>query len=123
MKISESMPAQMKAIMQKKGMENSDFIRADDDFSDENMKKLTSSRFYDVFNGTNTNPKIEFIDTFCELAGIGSEHFFDTEPDEYVSSLTSDDKELMIKIQMLHKEQYKHLQKYVEMLLEMQDEK
>lgn len=122
MRISESMPAQMKAIMEKKGMEASDFIRTEGDFSEENMKKLTSSRFYDVYNGTNTNPKIEFIDTFCEIAGVGSEHFLDREVDEYVASLTDDDRELMIRIQKLHKSKYKELQKYVEMLLEMQNE-
>lgn len=125
MKLSDNIATCMRKIMKAKGMEATDFIRIDGDYSKENMKRLTSSRFYDVYNGVNTNPKVDFIDSFCELAGIGTEDFLTTNPDNYILSLTEDEKAIITLLRQLKKEPYGavHVFKYVKLLLEMQENK
>ena len=125
MKLSDNIAACMRKIMKDKGMETADFIRIDGDFSDENMKRITSSRFYDVYNGVNTNPKIDFIDSFCELAGIGTESFLSNNPENFILSLTEDEKAIITLLRQLKKEPYSsmHVFKYIKFLLEMQESK
>ena len=123
MSISEYIPRRMKQIMNEKGLENTDFIRAEGDLSEENLSRLTSSRFYDVLNGENKNPKIDFIQNFCDLAGITIETFFCEEKDELELSLTEEEKELIRIHRKIKRPLKKHLTRYLDLLMDMQEGK
>lgn len=69
-------PGRMKEIMEIRGMDATDFIRQENDDSPDNMKKITKSRFYDVLNGVNTNPKVDILQSFCDIAHWPLEDFF-----------------------------------------------
>lgn len=123
MTLGEFLPIRMKEIMLEKGLEPADFIRVDGDSSEENMMKLTSSRFYDVYNGEQLNPKIEFVQTFCDIAGIKFDYFFTVKPEGIVTSLTADEKEMVVCVRKLNKVfGVKHIIAYMKMLLTQQNE-
>lgn len=122
MNLGEFIPVRMKEIMAERGMEPTDFIRIEDDMSEANMSKLTSSRFYDVLNGKNENPKVDFIQNFCDIAGVKYEYFFNRTRDDVEMSLSEDEIEIINLKRLLKKRYDRHIFKYLEMLLSIQNE-
>ena len=122
MNLGEFIPVRMKEIMAERGMEPTDFIRIEDDMSEANMSKLTSSRFYDVLNGKNENPKVDFIQNFCDIAGVKYEYFFNRTRDDEEMSLSEDEIEIINLKRLLKKRYDRHIFKYLEMLLSIQNE-
>lgn len=122
MNLGEFIPVRMKEIMAERGMEPTDFIRIEDDMSEANMSKLTSSRFYDVLNGKNENPKVDFIQNFCDIAGVKYEYFFNRIRDDVEMSLSEDEIEIINLKRLLKKRYDRHIFKYLEMLLSIQNE-
>ena len=77
----EDTSRRMREIMEIRGLEPVDFIQSDKLSAEENEKRLTKSRFYDVLNGKNQNPTIDMLQKFCDIAYWPLGEFYEDKED------------------------------------------